>query len=105
MGVGGVGKGGGVKKVPIRFSPVTSIDVRISPKNFLTFSFNTFTTLVQNFKVIPSASPILLTLNHQHPSNKLFFFWSHRYKIEVMINSLIEMLELPNFGQMIISTI
>ena len=32
------------------------------------------------------------------------FFWSNPYKIEVMITSLIEMLELPNFGHMTIST-
>ena len=33
------------------------------------------------------------------------FFWSNPYKIEVMITSLIEMLELPNFGHMTASTI
>ena len=32
-------------------------------------------------------------------------FWSNLCKIEVMVTSLIEMLELPNFGHMIISTI
>ena len=40
------GGGGGPKGPPIRFSPVTSANVGISPKNFLTFSFNPFATLV-----------------------------------------------------------
>ena len=37
---------GGAKKPPpppTSFSPVTSTNVRISPQNFLTFSFNPFT--------------------------------------------------------------
>ena len=42
---------------PTSFSPVTSTNVRFGPKNFLTFSFNPFATLVQNFKFVPSASP------------------------------------------------
>ena len=33
------------------------------------------------------------------------FLWSNPYKSEVMITSLVEMLELPNFGRMIISTL
>ena len=40
--------------------PVTSTNVRISLKSFLTFSFNPFATLVQNFKAEPSAGPKLL---------------------------------------------
>ena len=55
------------------FSPVTSENVGISPKNFLTFSFNPFTTLVKNCQAIPSASPKLLNLNQEHLSNKLVF--------------------------------
>ena len=36
---GGRGDGGGVaKRLPTGFSPVTSANVEISPKNFLTFS-------------------------------------------------------------------
>ena len=38
--------GGGAKDSPTSFSPVTPTNVRISPKNFLTFSFNPFDTLV-----------------------------------------------------------
>ena len=44
-----------------------------------------------------SVSPKLLNLNQEHPSKK-WFLWANPYKIEVRITSLIEMLELPNFG-------
>ena len=81
--------GWGVEKaLPTSFSPVTSTNVRISPQIFLTFRFNTFDRLVQNFKFVPSASPKLLNFNKDHPSKKRFF-WSNPYKIEVMITSLI----------------
>ena len=49
----GGGGGGG----PTSFSPITSTNVRISSKNFLTFTFDIFTTPVYNFKGIPSPSP------------------------------------------------
>ena len=39
----------------------------------MTFSFNPFTTLVQNFKFVPSASPKLLNLNQNHLSKKAIF--------------------------------
>ena len=41
---------------PTSFSSVTSANVRVSPQNFLTFSFNPFATLVKD-----------------HPSKKAFF--------------------------------
>ena len=50
---------------PISFSPVTSTNVRISPKNFLTFDFDPFATIMQYFKAIPSASRKLLNLNQE----------------------------------------
>ena len=37
---------GGPRKPPISFSPVTSRNVEISSQNFLTFNFDSFTTLV-----------------------------------------------------------
>ena len=37
---------GAKKRSPTSFSPLTSPNVEISPKNFLTFSFNPFATLV-----------------------------------------------------------
>ena len=99
--------GRGQKDPPTSFSPVTSTNVEISPQNFLTFNFNRFVTLVLNFNAIPSTSTKLLNLNQDQTSKK-WFFWSYPYKIEVMIimiTSLIEMLELPNFGHMTTSTI
>ena len=90
---------GGRKALPTIFFPVT-----ISPPNFLTISFKPFATLVQNFKFVPSASSKLLNLNEDHPSKKQFF-WSNPYKTEVVITSLIEMLQLRNFGHMNKSTI
>ena len=38
--------GGGPRKPPISFSPVTSRIVEISSQNFLTFNFDSFATLV-----------------------------------------------------------
>ena len=94
----------GQKGPPTSFSSVTSTNVGFGPQNFLTFSFNPFATLVQNFKFVPSASPKLLNLNQDHPSKKAIF-WSNLYKIEIMITFLIEMLQLSNFGHMTTSTI
>ena len=52
-GVGeGGGRGGKKKTLPV----------------FLNFTFNPFSTLVQNFKFVPSANPKLLNLNKGHPS-------------------------------------
>ena len=65
---------GGAKKVPpTSFFPATSTTVGFGHQIFLTFSFNPFPTLVQNFKFVPGASPILLNLNHDHPSKKAIF--------------------------------
>ena len=61
--------------------PVSSTHVEVSPKNFLTFSFNPFVTLVQNFKAITAAIPKLLNLKQDHPSRN-WFFCSYPYKIE-----------------------
>ena len=100
----GVGVVAGQKSPPTIFSPVTSTNVGISPQNFLTFCFNPFFSLMQNFKFVPIVSPKYLNLNQDHLSKKAFF-WSNLYKIEVLITSLIEMLQLPNFGRMNTSTI
>ena len=66
--------GGGSKKAPsTSFFPVTSTNVGFGPQKFLTFSFNPFATLVQNFKSLPNASPKLLNLNQDHLSKKAIF--------------------------------
>ena len=62
--------------MPTSFSLVTSTN--------LGEFFNTFTTLVQNFKAISSTSPKLLNLTQDHHSKKVFFR-SILYKIEVRI--------------------
>ena len=58
---------GGQKSPPTNLFPVNSANIGISPQNFLNFSFNSFATLVQNFKATPSASAKLLRLNQGHP--------------------------------------
>ena len=54
---------------------VTSKNVGFSTQtpNLLTFSFHTFETLVQCFKVISNVSPKLLHLNQEHSSENRFF--------------------------------
>ena len=64
---------GGPKRPPTSFSSIISTNVGISSQNFLTFSFNSFATLVQNFKAIPSGSPKLLNLNQGNPAKKVDF--------------------------------
>ena len=93
----------GGKNAPTSFSPVAYTNLGISPKSILPFTFNSFDILVEKFKAIPSASPKVLNLNQEDPSKK--FFCSNAYKIEVMITSVIEILELPNLGHMTLSTI
>ena len=91
----------GKKAPPTSFSPVTSTNVGIRPQYLLTFSFDPFATLMLNFKFVPSVSPKLLNLNQDHPSKK-WFFRLNPYRIEVMITSLMETLELPHITTSII---
>ena len=66
--------GGGGKKAPsTSFSPVTSTNVGFGPQKFLTFSFDPFATLVQNFNFVLSATPKLFNLNQDHLSKKAIF--------------------------------
>ena len=53
---------------------------------------------------VPSASPKMLNLNQDNLSQKAVFLVKS-YKIKVVITSLIEILELPNFGHMNKSTV
>ena len=75
----GRGGGRGQKDPPTSFSTVTSTNVRFGPQNFLTFSSNSFATLVQNFKFVPTANPKLLNLNQDHPPKKANFLVKSRY--------------------------
>ena len=65
---------GGQKGPPplLVFPTATSTNVEFGPQNFLTFIFNPFATLVQNFKFVPSANPKLLNLNQDHPKKAIF---------------------------------
>ena len=89
---------------PYQFSPVISANLGISPRNFMTFK-------ISNFKAIHKTSRrhLVPVSNHwtwtKNTFQKSVFFWSNPYKIEVVITSLIEMLELPNFADMTRSTI
>ena len=83
-------------RFPTSFLHVTSRNVRFSSKKLPTVSLNSLATQVKNSKAIPSANRKLLNLNQVHPL-KEWFFWSNPYKIDVIITSFIEMLELPNF--------
>ena len=62
------------KKAPLSsFPPVTTKNVGIRPKMFLTFSFNPFATLVQSFMFVPSVNHKSLNLNKDHSSEKVVF--------------------------------
>ena len=65
--------GGGQKGPPYQFFPCNFYKEGFGPKNFLTFSFNHFATLVQNFKLVPSASLKFLNSNQDHPSKRAIF--------------------------------
>ena len=47
----------------------------------------------------------MIELKPRPPLKKKWFLWLNPYKIEVMVTSLIEMLELKYFGHMTASTI
>ena len=97
-GGGGGGVWVGQRASPTSLSPVTSINIGISHQNFLTFSL---THLPHWCKI--SSSYLMSVPN--------YWTWTkttsqkNPYKLEVMITSLIEMLELPNFDQVTTSAI
>ena len=95
--------GGGVcgKKAPspTSFSSVTSGNLRISPKTFwlLVLILLPHWCKISSLYLVPVAN--YWTWTNNTPQKKQFF-WSNSYKIEVMITSFTEMLELPNFDHM-----
>ena len=68
-----VGGRGGANTPPTSFSPVTSINVGSSPKNFLTFSFNHLLTLVQIFKSCTQCQSLIIKLEPRPPFKKVVF--------------------------------
>ena len=104
----------GQKGLHTSFSPVTSTNVGTSPKTFwLLVLIKIFWLLV--LIVFPhwckiSVSylvpvPNYWTWTKTTPQKSVLFFCSNPYKVEVMMISFIEMLELPNFCLMTSSTI
>ena len=93
------GEGLGQKGLTNSFSTVTSTNVEITPQKFLTLTLNPSATLVQ--KVRSYCQYQIIELELRPPLKKKWFSWSNPYEIEVIITSVIEMLELPNFGHMI----
>ena len=73
---------------------VISSNVGRSPRNILTFRFNPFATLLWDS----------IKLEPRPPLKKLAFWWNP-YKTEIMITSLIEMLELPKLNLMFTAAI
>ena len=61
---------GSQKDLPTSFFPCDFYKHMNEPQNFLTFSFNPFSKLVQNVKAIPHASLKLLNLKQDHPSSE-----------------------------------
>ena len=78
---------------PTSFSPVTSTIVGMDLQNFRSFNpiFHTGVKLQSHTYCLPQFI---------EPPSKNWFFSSNPYKIEAMVTSLIETLELPNFGNM-----
>ena len=89
----------GGQKSPTSFYPVTSTNVKIS-------SINLVLSLLPHWRKIsrPYMSPII-EIEPRAPHKKNWFFWSNRYKTEVIITSLIEMLDLLKFGHMTTYTV
>ena len=95
------------RKIPstTNFFPLTSINVRMTPPK--TFWLLVLTLLSLWCKIL--SSYLASVPNYRNwtktTTQKKRFFWSNLYKLEVMINSFIEMLELPNFVHMSTSTL
>ena len=89
-----------MKKAALSIFSCHSPVARNSSKNFLTFSFHPFTTLLWNLKAIPSTSTKLFSLNKGTPQKtSLSLDKGGSYKI-----SLLEMLKRPgvaNFADII----
>ena len=98
--------GGGVrqKKAPYQFFPCNFYKRKNYPPKAFHSQFQPFCHIGVKFQVCTQCQSQVIELNEDHPSKK-WFSWSNLYKIEVMITSLIEMLELPIFDNMTTPTI
>ena len=93
---GGKGRGGGgvAKRPPIPVSPKTFWLLVLTLLSHWCKISSSYLVLVPNYWNWTKTTP-----------QKKRFFWSNPYKVEVMITFLIEMPELPKFGQVTTSTI
>ena len=97
-------KGPNQKGSPTSFCPVTSTNVGISPKTFWLLVLTLLTDWCKIWILYLVSLPNCWTWT-KTTSQKKWFFWLNPYKIEVVITSLREMLQLPNFNHMNTSTI
>ena len=90
---------GGIKKTTATIFSLQLLQTQeLAPKTFLL----SFLTLWPHWCKIsrPKLVPVqIIELEARAPLKKSFF-WSNSWNIEIMITSLVEMLELPNFGHM-----
>ena len=88
----------------VSFSSLTSPNVRLAPKTFWLL----VSTILRRWCKISSSYLIPVsnywTWTKTTPQNKPFF-WSNPYKIGVMITSLTQMFEVPNFGHLLTFTL
>ena len=94
------------KKVlpPTSFSPVTSTNVGISPKTFWILVLTIFPHWCKISSLYLVPVPNYWTWTKTTPQTKPFSR-SNPYKIQVVITSLREMLQLPHFGHLNTSTV
>ena len=99
--------GHGKQKSPLsvlHISPLNSTNVGISLQIYLIFNVNPFSThWCKISRPYLLAVPEYLIWTNATPQIK-WFFWPNPFEIDVMITSLIELLELTNFGHMTTST-
>ena len=89
---------------PTSFSAVTPTNVWLDPKIFWLIVSTFLRHLHKISKRYLEPVPNYWTWTKSTSQNIWFFLWNP-YKIQVMITSVIKMLQLPNFGHMATSTI
>ena len=96
--------GGGQKGTPIGLSFATSTNLGFSPKNIwlLVLLLLSHWGKISRPLIVPVPNYWIWTKTN---SQKIGVFLLNLYNIEVMITSLIEMLELSNFGHMTTCTV
>ena len=97
--------GGGAGGAPYQFFPCSFCErTKLAPKTFwlLVLTFLADWCKVSSLQLVPVPTYWTSTKTTRQ---KKRFLWSNLYKIDVMITSLIQMVQLPNFGHMTKPTI